>query len=154
MNDTPKMWASLEFPTKYLTDEVQQTIDWQQELHKTTFVIRKSHGLITIEAESIPFGKFERLEALLIARDIPFDRIGEGNNYTDGERRVYRPATGSRPAQSRTVYLTATDGAVYVETLDIRRCLDEAYDYASLRKMLKTLLEEVDPEISFLSDYV
>lgn len=87
---TPRSWAKIEFPANFLDADIKKKLaDYYGESENGEPDIEA--GIFSLEDGEAAYGEFEDLEALLIEKDIPFDRHSGMDWNRKPVRQVFRP---------------------------------------------------------------
>lgn len=155
----PRSWAKIEFPANHLDDaEIKKQLadyyQYQEIMYQEIMEPDIENGIFILEDGEAVCGEFEELEALLIDKEIPFDRYTAMDWQSPPVLRIYRPAheilRGVHCIQM-DLFIPLNDNdepVVAVESIRkllvqddaaaaIRRYLDDEYTYPPLADWVK-----------------
>ena len=146
-----RSWAKIEFPVRMIDEEIRKHLEVEYGEEFDRVDTENENGIFSLEDGEAVCGEFEDLEALLIDKEIPFDRETAMDWQQPPCLRIYRPAHETHGmALDFTIPLNENGEEMVTvsqirELLDnneapasaIQAYLDESYTYPHLADFVK-----------------
>ena len=146
---TPGSWARLEFPTRFLDDEINKELaEYYGDSENGEPDIED--GIFCLEDGEAAYGEFEELETLLKKKGIPYDRETAMDWNQPPCRQIYRPARNGNAEMDERIQLNS-DGEVAVSVRALREVLTADDGFSS---GIEAYLDEHFPTYLPLTDWV